>query len=63
MAQPRACTLHTPPCSRSAASVPSCRLDGLAERPDLRQEFEAFKSITVFRADRAQGVPLMMLLK
>ena len=38
-------------------------LEGLAERPDLHAEHQAFKSITVFRPDRPQGVPLMMLLK
>ncbi|GAB4822433.1 hypothetical protein N2152v2_009479 [Parachlorella kessleri] len=38
-------------------------LEGLAERADLHAEYQAFKSITVFRPDRPQGVPLMMLLK
>ena len=56
----------SPPAQQSCPGPlpPPCRrLDGLSQRPDLRSEFEAFRSVTVFRADRQQGVPLMMLME
>lgn len=37
-------------------------LDSLAQRPDMREDYLAFRAVSVFKQDGGAGVPLSMLL-